>query len=544
VGGGISGLAAACLARDKLGNNARILILDNHDDFGGHAKRNEFAVEGRELIGYGGSQSIDSPASYSKASADFLKSLTIETDRFYRYFDQSLFDRLGLSNALHLDAETYGADRLLVRSNSAGFGGFFNWEDEAGRLEAAAMIEQLPLPPNDKALFHKMFVERADWLQPGGKEKHGYLMSTSFETCMADAGLSEAGRMLLRADRQGFWGLGWDALSGMEAIRMWHPATYGLGVKAPDLGGEYSDEPYIFHFPDGNAAIARLAVAKLIPDAVSGRDMDTVVKAKVSYDRLDRPQNKVRIRLGSIAVNAANTRDGTEVTYIRDGRRERVTARRTIMACWNNILPFIMPEMKSAQKEALEYAEKVPLSYINVALRTQKAFFEAGAASIYAPNGLAANWGLDFPVSMGGYLYPREPDSPAIVHMTHCAVRPGLPARDQHRKGRMDIFGMAFEDYEDAVISQMQGALGGHGFDAERDIAAITVNRWPHGYAYEYNELFDPQDWSSAKGPHVEGRARIGNIAIANSDSSAYAYVNGAVDAAARAIEELYGSPS
>ncbi|WP_155895741.1 hypothetical protein [Kordiimonas gwangyangensis] len=79
-----------------------------------------------------------------------------------------------------------------------------------------------------------------------------------------------------------------------------------------------------------------------------------------------------------------------------------------------------------------------------------------------------------------------------------------------------------------------------YGFDAERDIAGITVNRWPHGYAYEYNELFDG-DWSPTKGPHIEARKPVGKLAIANSDSSAYAYVNGAVDAAIRAVETLYG---
>src|SRR5882724_5822051 len=44
VGGGISGLSAAHFYRKTAGPQARILILDNHDDFGGHAKRNEFRV--------------------------------------------------------------------------------------------------------------------------------------------------------------------------------------------------------------------------------------------------------------------------------------------------------------------------------------------------------------------------------------------------------------------------------------------------------------------------------------------------------------------
>ena len=97
---------------------------------------------------------------------------------------------------------------------------------------------------------------------------------------------------------------------------------------------------------------------------------------------------------------------------------------------------------------------------------------------------------------------------------------------------------MSFNDYESQVIRQLDGALGGAGFDVERDIAALTVNRWPHGYAYEYNDLFDPHEYDPENGPHIAGRAQIGRISIANSDSSAYAYVDGAIDAAWRAVNE------
>jgi len=75
-------------------------------------------------------------------------------------------------------------------------------------------------------------------------------------------------------------------------------------------------------------------------------------------------------------------------------------------------------------------------------------------------------------------------------------------------------------------------------FDPARDITAITVNRWPHGYAYEYNPLFDP-DWQQGKAPHEIGRARFGPIAIANSDAAAAAYTDAAIDQARRAVEEL-----
>jgi spermidine dehydrogenase len=71
--------------------------------------------------------------------------------------------------------------------------------------------------------------------------------------------------------------------------------------------------------------------------------------------------------------------------------------------------------------------------------------------------------------------------------------------------------------------------------DSDRDIGAITINRWSHGYAYEYLELYDPV-WKKGEAPHELGRQAIGHISIANSDSEAHAYVQAAIDAAVRVV--------
>ncbi|MFC3053141.1 flavin monoamine oxidase family protein [Kordiimonas pumila] len=541
VGAGISGLSAAVMAQEKLGSKARILLLDNHDDFGGHAKRNEFTVDGKKLIGYGGSQSIDTPSHYSPVAASFLKKLTIDVEKFYRYYDRSYYSRRHLGDALYLNAKTYGVDSLYVRRDNGGYNGFWNWDNTEQKAELAAVIQDMPLSSTDKTALTKLFIDRIDWLaEMSLEEKKAYLRSHSFESCLRDnLGLSDKALHILRVQSYGLWGLGWDAISGLEVYRMGDPATFGLGLDDAHVETSYGDDPYIFHFPDGNASIARLCVAKLIPDAIGDVDMDSVVPATVHYDRLDRDSNAVRIRLSSIAVDARNTADGVEVTYVRDGKTEKIAARYGIMACWNNILPHIMPEMAAPQKEALKYAEKVPLVYTNVALRNWRAFEKAGVSSFFAPGNLITSGSLDFPVSMGGYLFPHTSDEPIVMHMLHVPTRRGLPSRQQHREGRHDLLALTFEDYEADIVSLLDGGFGTHGLDVERDIAAITVNRWPHGYAYEYNELFDPIGWGPKQGPHVKGRETIGNLAIANADASAYAYVNGAIDAADRALASL-----
>mgnify|MGYP003342337589 CR=1 FL=1 len=114
VGGGISGLSAAWFyKREK--PNARVLILENHDDFGGHAKRNEFTLDGRRIIGYGGSQSLQSPNSlYKQPPKRLLRELGVDIKRFETAFDRALYPSLGLSRGVFFPREHFGRDTLVT----------------------------------------------------------------------------------------------------------------------------------------------------------------------------------------------------------------------------------------------------------------------------------------------------------------------------------------------------------------------------------------------------------------------------------------------
>jgi spermidine dehydrogenase len=303
-------------------------------------------------------------------------------------------------------------------------------------------------------------------------------------------------------------------------------------------------EKYFFHFPDGNASIARLLVRKLLPNVIPGNSASDIVMAGADYGKLDSASFPVRIRLNSTVVRVRHAGDPAsakevEIAYANGGKVYKVKAAHCILACWHVVIPYICDELPDPQKDALASAAKVPLLYTNVAIRNWTSFQKLGVSSVYAPGSYHSNFTLDIPVSIGGYECARKPDEPIVIHMMKSPCRPGLPARDQHRIGRQELFMTQFETIELKIRDQLARTLGAGGFDPARDIAAITVNRWPHGYAYEYNSLWDKFWLEGGELPCEVARKPFGRLAIANADAGAYAYTDCAIDQAYRAVGEI-----
>ncbi len=538
VGGGISGLAAAHFYRARH-QDARILILENHDDFGGHAKRNEFSLHGHLELMNGGTLMIDSPRPYSAVADGLLKTLGIDPVALSKKCTHSdFYSSLGLRRGIFLDKETFGADKLIVRADGV------SWE---------RLLEKTPLSPQVRHDIARIEEAKIDYL-PGlsSDEKKTILANTSYQDFLLHIVKADPGVIpFYRARTHGEWGLGIDAVSALDVWAFKFPGFQGLDLQpgsAPHAGytaAGYAEDggSYTFHFPDGNASIARLLVRDLIPDCVPGNSAEDVVMARVDYSRLDRLESPVRIRLSSTVVRVRNlgdtgSFDKVEVAYSRGGQVYSVRAGSCVMACWNMMIPYLCPELPEKQKEALRYLVKTPLIYTSVALRNWKAFKALGIASVYAPGSYFSTLSLNQVVDIGGYRSIRSPDEPILIRMVRTPCQPGLSGRDQNRAGQLDIFNTTFEMFEHNIRDQLGRLLGPGGFDADRDITAITVNRWPHGYAYEYNQLFDPE-WPDGEQPNVIGRAPFGRITIANSDSGAAAYTDSAIDQAYRAVQEL-----
>ncbi len=538
VGGGISGLAAAWFYRRAAGPSARILVLDNHDDFGGHAKRNEFTIDGRRLIGYGGSESIDSPKThYSEVAKGLLRDLGVTVERFETAFERTLYPSLGLARGTFFAREAFGRDVLVAGEPPAG------GTDEAGRRLAnakplAELVAAFPISDASKAQLLALYDAARDPLAGRTiEEKIEVLRRTSYRDYLTKVcGLSEEAANCFQGRTLGFFGLGCDAVPAADARDLGYPGFEGLGL--PARAG--AREPYIYHFPDGNASLARLLVRALVPAVAAGAGMDDVVLAAFDYGALDRDGSAVRIRLDATCVDVRNAGDAVLVAYVSAGMAHRVAAKHAVLACFHMVIPHIMPELPAEQREALALNVKTPIVYTNVLVRDWRPWVRLGVHDISAPMSFHSRVKLDFPVSLGGYRHSRDPAAPICLHLVHVAgeANRGLDARTQFRIGQGKLLAMTFADFEDRIRDELDRMLGPGGFASARDIAAITVNRWPHGYGYVANSLYDGDDYERVL---ERARQKCGGVAIANSDAGGDAYAHLAIDQAARAVRELAG---
>jgi spermidine dehydrogenase len=538
VGGGISGLAAAHFYRAQTSAHARILILDNHDDFGGHAKRNEFNLGGHLNLLNGGTLEIDSPRPYGPVAAGLLKTLGLDVPALAKSTQHPKFyARLGLQAGAFFDEQTFGADKLVVGIDT---------------VHLDKLLMTAPLSERARQQIVQIETAKIDYM-PGvsSDDKKQRLSRMSYEAFLRDVVQAEPAVLKFYHGRtMGEWGVGTDAVSALDCWGFDMPGFQGMNIAKGSIprmgytpsGYEDTGGSFKLHFPDGNATIARLLVRDLLPRAVPGAGVDDIVTARVNYAQLDRPDAAIRLRLNSIVINARNIGDApakkVEVSYLRGGRPYTARAGGAVMACYNMMIPYLCPELPGAQKDALHKLVKTPLVYTSVALRNWQAFHKLKVHRVYAPGSYHTYMYLNAHVNIGAYQSPKSPQDPILVHMVRTPCKPGLPEHEQNRAGRAELLTTSFETFERNIRDQLARTLKDGGFDPARDITAITVNRWPHGYAPEYNPLFDP-DVPEDQRPHVLGRARFGRITIANSDSGGGAYTDSAINQGHRAVMEL-----
>ena len=548
VGAGISGLAAAWYFRREAGPSARILVLDNHDDFGGHAKRNEFRLDGRTYLMNGGTLNVEAPSQYGEIAGGLLRDLGIDAAGYVESLREvsRTYENLGMGSGMFFDRETFGKDRLV--------------RGPRGR-ELADFLDDSPMPAAPREDLLRLHADpQPDYLPHlGPQEKKDYLATISYADFLTKHVACDPQALWFFDHRHRSifctgidavparycWEEGWPGFSGMDI-----PET-PLDALADEPGGQHGRENQAradeglpdLYFPDGNATITRLLVRSLLPHAVPGNSFEDVILAPVDYRRLDEPDAPTRIRLSSTAIGVEpNGAAPARVTYVRDDAAKTVTAGRVVLACWHNIIPYLVPALPEAQREALAWPVKSPLQYTSVLLRNWRPFVAAGIAQIAAPASYCTTVALAPPLALGEYRTSTSPDEPLVLRMNRYPGEAGLSRREQHRIGRMELLHTTFETVEANLRDQLVRMLGGFGFDPDRDIAAITANRWPHGYTYSYNPLFDPPEWAFEAGddrPVVTARQPFGRIAIAGADAAASPHSDASIREAHRAVAEV-----
>jgi len=532
VGAGISGLSAAHIYRRDVNANARILILDNHDDFGGHAKRNEFTLDGRVFIGYGGTMFMSSPRTYPAVANNVIRELGIDTDRHSEFYHRDLFASHNLGRAIFFDKETFGADYLAT--------------GEEG-------LNNAPLSASTKAELERLLADEEDYLAGmTPAERRAVLESHSWREYLKKfAGLGEEALTFMQRRPHGGWAIGADALPAWLASNEGYPGFAGMDLGEDDENdGEKgrAEDGGRFYFPDGNASIARLLVRKLIPEVAPGSSMVDIVTARFDYSRLDQPENLTRIRLSSTVVDLRHQEGdlaaNVDVIYVTNNEARTVTADKVIWAGYHAMLPHICPDVPEEQAAAQGSCVRAPLVYTNVLIRNWRSFVNLGLGRARCPGSFFSSVAFTHIVSMGDYRFSTSPDEPVVLHLQHVPLAPGLPAHEQFREGRRALLETSFETFERNVRDQLGRILGPGGFDPARDIAAITVNRWPHGYAYSVDAesgdvAWDPEYWRHERHPWVDARQRVGNITFAGTDAASNAMTETAIEEAHRAVHGL-----
>ncbi|MEQ8263975.1 FAD/NAD(P)-binding protein [Pseudohaliea sp.] len=543
VGGGISGLAAAWFFRREV-PDAKILILENHDDFGGHSRRNEFVVDGELLLAPGGAEYLHSAPGWPAAALDFLEGLGVNPGKLASFADNHFARRHGLRSAICIGGNASAPGKLVPDpfANKAGLyaqvGPSCSIEETVGTaralgLSGSASEELSRLLRTPASSLH-------NWR---GSELQERVAAITYAQYLENvAGVSaELVDFLARNHLVAFQygdrtpAIMAGGLPGLSDVI----DTHGMPISREEVQG---NGLFDHRFPDGNASIARLAVRDLIPGVAAGESMEDIVLAPFDYSELDVAGKAVRLRLNSTVVEARHTPalDGVDVTYLKRGIAERVRAEHTIFASWHNLIPYICPEMPPTQARAQAYGEKVGMCWVNVALRNWRAIADSGYGNVQDadPGALLGLIGLLDPVNIGSYKAAGSPDEPIVLRgMVTGYEASANTTRDRFRLGRHRILGASFRDYEESVKSLLRRSWGPYGFRADQ-IAAITVNRWPHGPSYGRWPLEDDPVWGEERHFAAIASRQLERISISNTDATDFNVVQGGIERSWQCVEE------
>jgi spermidine dehydrogenase len=528
VGGGISGLAAAVFFQQQGGG--RCLVLDNHAIFGGEAKRNEFKVDGQSVVAHQASAIflVPQPGGYTDT---FYKLIGMDRSAFAYQTWRGPAPEMPLPHSPYDTPAHYGfyfGPQFGVRP------GVWVMDPWGRQLDGA------PLPDAVKTelLRYRNGDDSAPRPTTEGDAVSRQLDAITLEDhLMARHQISrETMRRFLSPVEGGGYGLGPDVLSAY--------CNYAIETQFPGDGDEALGDQM---FPDGNTGFARLMVKTLITDAFAGpRSVDAVWQNRVRFGALDRAGQATRIRLNATVIRVAHAGDPARaphvvITYVRGNRLFSVQARAVVMAGGSWTTKHIVGDLPDGHRAAYAQFYRSPCLMANIAVRHWRFLYRMGLSGGRWFEGLGNYLSVRKQATVGGMAPSFGPDSPTALTIKVLFAQPGLPIGEQGSRGRAQLLGTSFAQYERAFREQLGDMFAPGGFDPRKDIAGIILNRWGHAYVNPQPGFFFGTGGQPAPRDVLRQRPH-GRIAFANTDLAGAMDHRNSIREAERAVNQLTGA--
>ncbi len=518
MGGGFSGITAAYEFSKRSGAQRTCLLLDNHPIMGGEAKQNEFVVDGRRLTAPQGSNAgLIIKDTYIKGSYGAGR-YDIYTD-YYR--------ELGMPTHYDLEPLAGGAERYnipnyhfapMAPSSERGYetGYYFRGQGWA-RNPARSGFQNTPWPAAVQNEMDDFVNNRRDALA-GRPNVDAWLDSIYYTDLLDKLGYGDQVRRYIDPYiAVANFGVCANAISAYAAQRLGLPGTTipkGDNNSYADIG--------VVSFPGGNAAILRMMVARMLPGAIAGDgSVAATASAAINFAMLDRPGASLRLRLDSTVINVRHegspaTANHVLVTYMCDGKMRKVRAKSVVMASGGWVNRNIVTDLPDAQFAAYSEFHYGPILTADVALRHWRFFDELGFTCARWFDGLGWHVSVRRNVALGE-ARALTPDDPIVLTFYIPFLSPDLPPSAQGPAGRARLLSTPYSEFERQIRLQMSEMFSPAGFDAERDIAGIVLNRWGHAFLAPQPGFFLPRD-GHALPAHEVLRQPHGRIVFAHSE--------------------------
>jgi|TARA_B110000902_G_scaffold5352_2_gene6299 spermidine dehydrogenase len=536
VGAGLSGLGAAYEHSKHAQANERCLILENHPMFGGEAKRNEFEVDGCQLIGPQGANGFSVPNS----KEDRKKYADIPDLRYMRElgipFDFEYGSLVNSDKDINLARDNYGYQ--YWQEDSATVAHFVRGKSSADSRWA---LDPLENGYADMDLDEKDRQDLADWREhnfetPDRPDFDQWLDTISYKQYIEDIlGFSPVVTRWADPIVAGGCGVGCDGVSAFGAQRLGMP----IRGEKPDYDSWTRNS-----LPGGNDGFARHFVKKIMPHAIKGGDnFEDIIAGKVNFERLDAADKPIRMRLKATVVRVEHegnpdTAKMVSVVYEAHGKVFRVRAKRVVMASGGWVNKHAIRDLPVTYHKAYESFYHMPFMIANVAVKNWRFLEKLGTGACMWRDGVFGNsCNVRLPMKAGGHQSELDPDKPAVVTFYVSYESPGMPSQAQGVKGRWELFSTSYAEFERKIRLQMLELFGDSGFDPKEDIAGIVLNRWGHAYLAPQPGFF------FGNGGKPAGRDVIsqnfGRIAIAHAELDGIQHWGPAADQGKRAVRQL-----